>query len=185
MKKFLLGFLVFHFLTFAVDAQIQKGSIMLGGNVNYTNNNSNSDTRAISPNTTRSNCKGSSNSFTFNPKVGFALNNNWVLGPMLILSSSKGTSENNWVSGSNTVTDYTTTKNSSFGGGAFARKYFPFNEHFSAFGEVNATANNRKEYRESSNSSLFSKKMDCHRAFCKYSSIFTFWPKSRDRNSGF
>lgn len=152
MKKFLLGLLVFQFFTFVVEAQIQKGSIMLGGSVNYSTSNSNSDTRAVSPNTTRSNSKGNSNSFTFNPKVGFTLNNNWVVGPMLILSTSKGTSENNWVSGSSTVIDYTTTKNSSFGGGAFARKYVPFNDYFSAFGEVNATANTREEYRESSNS---------------------------------
>ncbi|WP_439489378.1 outer membrane beta-barrel protein [Algoriphagus sp.] len=153
MKKLLLGLLVFQFFVLAANAQIEKGSIMLGGNANYSNSNSNSDTRAVSPHTIQSNSTGNSNSFTFNPKVGFTLNNNWVVGPMLILSSSKGTSENNWVSGSTTVIDYTTTKNSSFGGGAFARKYVPFNEYFSAFGEVNATANNRKEYRKSENSS--------------------------------
>lgn len=153
MKKFLFGLLVFQFFTFTANAQLQKGSILLGGNVNYTNSNSNSDSKTVSPSPVNSTTDGNSNSFTFNPKIGFTLNNNWVVGPMLILSSSKGTSENIWVSGSSTVRDFTTTKNSSFGAGAFARKYLPFNEHFSAFGEVNVTANNRKEYRKSENSS--------------------------------
>ncbi|WP_425636937.1 outer membrane beta-barrel protein [Algoriphagus yeomjeoni] len=155
MKRFLLGLFLFQLFTFAANAQIQKGSIMLGGNLNYMNSSSNSNSNISSPSTVNSTTDGKSNSFTFNPKVGFTLSNNWVVGPMLILSSSKGTSESNWLSGSNSITDYTTTKNSSFGAGAFARKYIQFSDNFSAFGEVNATLNNRKEYRSSENSSQF------------------------------
>ncbi|WPR74791.1 hypothetical protein [Algoriphagus sp. NG3] len=40
MKKLLLGLLAFQLFYFAVYAQIEKGSIMLGGNVNFNNSNS-------------------------------------------------------------------------------------------------------------------------------------------------
>ncbi|MBN3581203.1 hypothetical protein JYB64_02320 [Algoriphagus aestuarii] len=153
MKKLMFLLSLTQLLIFNANAQLEKGSIMLSGNMNYSTSNSNSVSKIVSPSPVNSTTNGNFNSFTFNPKVGFTLNNNWVIGPMLVLSSSKGTSENNWLSGSNAVTDYVTTENSSFGGGAFARKYIPFNEYFSAFGEVNATVNDRKEYRKSENSS--------------------------------
>tara|TARA_R110002020_G_scaffold327607_2_gene543542 strand:- start:1075 stop:1419 length:345 start_codon:yes stop_codon:yes gene_type:complete len=67
---------------------------MLGGNVNYTNSNSNSDAN-YEDFSTFSHSK--TNQFTLNPQVGFTLNNSWILGVYGNVSSSKTTSENNWL----------------------------------------------------------------------------------------
>jgi hypothetical protein len=138
MKKFLLGLLLFQFFSFLANAQIQKGSIMLGGAFNFQNNQTNFDTQ-FQPQSFTSNSTVSSNSFSFNPKIGYSLDNNWMVGTLLILNSSKSTSEITTVNNGDITNGTETSEGFTYGVGFFTRKYFPFNDHLAAFGAINAT----------------------------------------------
>ncbi len=137
MKKILLGLLVFQFFTFAANAQIQKGSIMLGGAFNFQNNQTNFDNN-FQPQSFTSNSTTNTNSFSFNPKIGYTLENNWMIGTLLILNSTKSTSEATTVNDGDITNSTESRKGFIYGIGFFTRKYFPFNDHLSAFGAINA-----------------------------------------------
>tara|TARA_R110002020_G_scaffold337139_1_gene552632 strand:+ start:91 stop:771 length:681 start_codon:yes stop_codon:yes gene_type:complete len=136
MKKFLLGLLVFQFFTFVANAQLQKGSIMLGGKINYTNSNSDQE-RTTDINTTRN---AKSNSFSFDPKIGYTLGNNWVIGAIFRIQTGKSIIDATSYNNSNINNEKITDEQKAFGAGLFARKYFPFGDKFSAFGELNTGA---------------------------------------------
>lgn len=151
MKKFLLGFLVFQLLTFAANAQLQKGSIMLGGAFNFQNNLTNFDTN-FQPQSFTSNSTVSTNSFSLNPKIGLSFDNNWMVGSILKLNSSKSTSEVTTANDGDITNGTEITKGFTYGVGFFTRKYFPFNDHLAAFGEINASVFNQKNNTESKSS---------------------------------
>lgn len=137
MKRFLLVLLVFQFYTLAANAQIQKGSIMLGGAFNFQNTQTNFDSK-YQPQSFSSNSTVSSNSFSFNPQVGYTLDNNWMIGTRLILNSSKSTTEVTNNNDGDITNGTEIRKGFTYGIGFFTRKYFPFNDHLAAFGAINA-----------------------------------------------
>lgn len=137
MKKFLLGLLLFQFFTFAVDAQIEKGSIFLGGRMNYSYNTINSESTIFNPSLVTSN-DIQSNQITFNPQLGYTLNNNIIVGTYLRIHSYKATSDRILISDGATTSIEYLDKNNSLILGFFVRKYVPFSDSFSAFGELNA-----------------------------------------------
>ncbi|MBV8254436.1 MAG: outer membrane beta-barrel protein [Chitinophaga sp.] len=71
MKKLIVMAAVALFGTQVAKAQISKGDILLGGNVNVT---------AHSDKAKDADKKNTTTSFGISPKVGYALNNNWVVG---------------------------------------------------------------------------------------------------------
>jgi|GEM_PF-1756226 len=152
MKKILLGLLVFQLVTFAANAQLQKGSFMLGGTFNFQNNLTNFDTN-FQPQSFTSNSTVSTNSFSLNPKIGLSLDNNWMIGTILILNSSKSTSEVTTANDGDITNGTEIRKGFTYGLGFFTRKYFPFNDHLAAFGAINANVFNQKNNIESESNS--------------------------------
>ncbi|MFB6457760.1 outer membrane beta-barrel protein [Chitinophaga sp. Hz27] len=71
MKKLIVMAAVALFGTQVAKAQIQKGDILLGGNVNVLTH---------SDKVKDSDAKNTRTSFGISPKVGYALNSNWVVG---------------------------------------------------------------------------------------------------------
>ncbi|SFB61091.1 outer membrane beta-barrel protein [Algoriphagus aquimarinus] len=136
MKRLLLVLLVFQCFTFAASAQIQKGSVLLGGSINFAN--SNNDQQRTSD--LGSDRNTTSNEFSFDPKVGVALENNWVIGAMVRFKSGKSIMDATTYSSTNSSKERLTNEQNAFGAGLFARKYFPFGDKFSAFGELNSGA---------------------------------------------
>ncbi|PZX54586.1 outer membrane protein with beta-barrel domain [Algoriphagus ratkowskyi] len=134
MKKVLLGLLVFQLVTFTANAQIQKGSVLLGGSINFAN--SNNDQQRTSD--LGSDRNTTSNEFSFDPKIGVALENNWVIGAMVIFKTGKSIMDATTYSSTNSSKEKLTNEQNAFGVGLFARKYFPFGDKFSAFGELNS-----------------------------------------------
>jgi hypothetical protein len=152
MKKILLGLLMFQLFSFAANAQIQKGSILLGGAFNFQNNQTNFDTQ-YQPQSLTSKSTVNSNSFGFNPKIGYSLDNNWMVGTLLILNSSKSTSEATTVNDGD-ITNFTESrKGFTYGIGFFTRKYFPFNDHLAAFGAINTNISKQNNQVKSTNNS--------------------------------
>lgn len=133
MKKVLLGLLVFQLVTYAANAQIQKGSVLLGGKVNYSNENSEHSVQGFSQDI-------KSNGFSIDPQIGIILENNWVIGSTLTIASSKSIINDETVTSTNFNSGTRTTKSNAFGVGLFARKYLPFGDKFSAFGELSSGA---------------------------------------------
>ena len=111
----LIVLLTFSSLSFA---QLQKGNILLGGGVGYSNQNIDHE----------ANASYKSSSFTFSPQAGFFLHDNLALGLNLSYNNHSTTNE----SGSST----TEFSSSQFGLGPFLRKYFPMGEQFALFGQV-------------------------------------------------
>ncbi len=133
MKKFLLGLLVFQFFVFAANAQIEKGSIMLGGNVNFNNSNS-EQLIGMLPNVTAIN--DDSKDFLFNPRFGYAIGNNWIIGTALTFNTGKTTRKSVSSTSSSSTMEEQIFDYDAFGATLFARKYFPLGDKFSVFGEL-------------------------------------------------
>lgn len=130
MKKRILAVLpMLLLLSVTTFAQLEKGTILLGGGVGFGSSNSFSENTGIYS-------ESKANSFSFSPDAGFFFHDNWVLGISLPFSWSKSTSTSAAASG---VADFSTeSKNSSWGVAPFVRRYFPFGEKISAFGQVQA-----------------------------------------------
>lgn len=99
----------------SANAQINKGSIMLGGSIGgslYTVNN---------PDTVST----KSNGFSFQPVIGFAIDDNTFLGLSLLIGGAD-----------NKYYQYDQKRNS-YGAGVFLRKYKPLSKNFYLFGEGN------------------------------------------------
>ncbi len=120
MKKiFTLAIAVTCFL-FSSKAQINKGSVLIGGTLNvYTNNVKNTDSSITT-----------STNFIISPSVGFAINTNTILGFSLLYGniSNKGYSSFK-------------IKDNSYGAGIFLRKYKLLSKNFYLFGEGNLMFN--------------------------------------------
>jgi len=133
MKKIFLAFIVFHLVTFAASAQIQKGSVLFGGYANFSNDNTEQAVQGISQNI-------KTNGFSFDPRIGFAVGNNWVIGSTLSIGTSKTIIVDETVTSTNFNSGTRTTKANAFGVALFARKYLPFGDKFSAFAELSSGA---------------------------------------------
>ncbi|MDR7129961.1 hypothetical protein J2X69_002307 [Algoriphagus sp. 4150] len=138
MKKFLLGVLAFQLFAFAANAQIEKGSIMLGGNVNFNSSNS-EHLLGMLPNVTATNYD--SNEFLFNPRFGYSLGNNWVIGTVLSFTTGQTTRKTVSSTSSSSTIEENIVESDAFGASLFARKYLPFGDKFSVFGELISGAN--------------------------------------------
>lgn len=97
-------------------AQIKKGTILLGGSIEYSNSKEQSVPGAA---------KTKNNTFTIGPAIGRAIKDNFVIGVQLgyrhsILENS---------------TDY---KGNGYSGGVFLRQYWNVTSKFYAFGHVEA-----------------------------------------------
>lgn len=116
MKKRTLLALFIAFFSLALNAQITKGSVLLGGGISGGKGTSESNNR-----------KTVTTSFSVNPAVGLAIQANAVVGLRLSYDKSKselddGTAENKQVS-------------NHFGAGFFYRRYMNLSQKFYLFGE--------------------------------------------------
>ncbi|WP_339697750.1 hypothetical protein [Algoriphagus aquimarinus] len=127
MKRFLLGLLVFQLTTFAANAQIQKGSIMLWGSMNYSNSNT-EDYYYQTQNTSNRSYK----EFRVEPKIGYSIAENWIVGISFLSGTNKSVIESNNV----TPSTRSETLNNIFGTSVFTKKYFSLSDKFYAFGGI-------------------------------------------------
>lgn len=116
MKKVLLLATVAIAFVLSANAQITKGSILLGGSIGINTNS-----------TENQNGEFSSNSFFISPQIGYTVKNNNVWGLRLTYSKNN-----------NQVQNFPETEGSGYGGGIFFRKYFPLSNRFNLLGEANA-----------------------------------------------
>jgi hypothetical protein len=120
MKKTLLITVGLFFIASFVQAQINKGSVLLGGNLSASTNKYKTD---IPPGN-----DAHQNGFAFSPSVGIATKTNTVWGISLGYSHYKNES----IGATGTV------KNDSYSAGIFYRKYAVLGKGFYLFGEADA-----------------------------------------------
>ena len=131
MKRILFFSSLLVLLTSALNAQISKGSILLGGSIGF-NKNKVEDTDK------------ESNSVSVMPAIGVAIKQNLVAGISLTYNGSKNTYN----------TPNSETKNDSYGASFFMRKYMTLGKGFFLFGEGNLyyqTSKNVYSYSGSEN----------------------------------
>lgn len=111
MKKMLLilALSVFGFVN------AQKGTVLVGGNVEYTSRTVEAVTGKVK-----------TNSLDFSPKVGYQFHDNWTAGAQFTISSSKQDALMSEI------------KNNTFKAGAFVRYTMPLSETFSVFADLGA-----------------------------------------------
>ena len=129
MKKILL-ILALAMFSFA---NAQKGTILVGGNIDYSSEKSEyrfSEDKV--------------NSFTFSPRVGYQFNDNWTVGGELTAGSSKQEFSGDEI------------KINTFKLGAFLRYSVPLNQTFSVFADLGAGFQNQKR-KDYENGNLTSK----------------------------
>jgi hypothetical protein len=123
MKK--LSLLAIAFVTFSIaQAQISKGSVFVGGSVIVLNQKI-EQTGPFSSFTSQSNKQ-----IQINPAVGIAIKENLVLGIELMYININA--EQTTTSSSNS----STLKGNQYGGGLFARKFFPVAKNLYLFGQA-------------------------------------------------
>ncbi|TDW49714.1 outer membrane protein with beta-barrel domain [Flavobacterium sp. 270] len=134
MKKFLLiaAFAVCSF------ANAQKGSILVGGNIGYTSENT--DYRIGEAKTSQ---------FSFSPKVGYQFNDNWTVGGEFTVASSK-----------NDQLGAAEYKTNAFKLGAFLRYSMPLSQTFSVFADLGAGFQNQKDKTYNNNGTIDKSKAD-------------------------
>ena len=125
MKKALLLACAFISIASISQAQIKKGSVLLGGGINFYKNESES-----------SSSESKYNSFGLNPSVGLAIKDNWVVGINGGYSKSKLKPN----------TPLFKDETNSYSAGAFVRRYHGLGKSFYPFG--NAAINYGKSERE-------------------------------------
>ena len=113
MRKIFFFSSVFAFLTFTLQAQINKGSVLLGGNIGFSTNKA-KDTSL------------KNNSAYLSPVVGIAVRENLIVG----INFSYAHNKNN-LNAPTAETEY-----NSYGAGVFVRKYAPLGKGFYLFGET-------------------------------------------------
>ena len=118
MRKLLLLTIGLTSIAIASQAQISKGTVLLGGN--------------ISGSTNKETSSGSSNEYKnralhLSPSIGFATSNNKVWG----FNASYGSSRSKFE-------DITSSEYNRYGGGIFYRRYATLGKGFFLFGEANA-----------------------------------------------
>lgn len=134
MRKFLLGLFLLQLISLSAIAQVEHGSVLIGGKVNFHTTNSDDRRSMDSQMATSQTIK--SNEFHFNPQIGFVIGNNWVVGPMFTYATEKSVRNSFFSNSSNS--ERITSDHNVFGAALFARKYLPFGDKFSAFAELNS-----------------------------------------------
>src|SRR5436305_2101488 len=110
MKKNLLFIIVVLFNSLSSFAQINKGSVFLGGNIGVSQNKPDTLTNAFL-------------SYYIDPQVGIAIKENTIIGVILLYGKS----------------DYNSNASSNnYGGGFFLRKYKQLGKYFYLFGQGQA-----------------------------------------------
>ncbi|MCS3799761.1 outer membrane beta-barrel protein [Niastella sp. OAS944] len=133
-QRFLLSLLFVCTLAVTSQAQINKGATWLGGQVGYSQTNSESETTS----------KTKQTGFNFSPAVGTAVKENLILGVFVNYSTNK-------TKISSTNTSITTKKEELVGGGLFIRNYIPVVNRLYLFGDARVFYNSYK-YTDKSNS---------------------------------
>lgn len=118
-KKILLSFITLFCCVAFLNAQISKGSVLLGGSIGVSSNTSESG-----------NNKSTQKSFYVSPAIGVAVKTNLIAGGDLSYSYYK-----------NSQPVFNETKYITYGAGVFVRKYFPVSGKFYLFGQARTGIN--------------------------------------------
>lgn len=121
MKKITLLSLAFILVASIANAQIQKGSIFLGGSLNFSSDKSNL--------TSTNNSESINSNWAMRPQIGKVFSNNKIAGVFL----NTGGSQNKQTSAPSNLSQ---TKGRFYGGGFFFRNYFPIIHRFYLFGDA-------------------------------------------------
>lgn len=136
MKKSHLLVLSLMLLSISSFAQLQKGNLLLGGNVNFQTATTNLD---------NSNAVGgsqvTSNSFSFGPVLGYFISDRTVMG--LKLSYLTSSSENNPQTG-----QISTIDTEQILMGPFLRRYFPAKDWLAFYGQAEVSYGSAKQFQE-------------------------------------
>ncbi|GAA0877804.1 hypothetical protein GCM10009119_07720 [Algoriphagus jejuensis] len=127
MKKMLLAVLPLFMLSLTAFAQLEKGTILLGGGVGYSSSTSNSESSNAYNEYQNTN-------FSFSPDAGYFFKDTWVLGISLPFSGQTTKVNTDYASGAEDTNSE--SKTSSYGVAPFVRKYFPFGEKMAFYGQV-------------------------------------------------
>lgn len=141
MKKSLLLVLSLMLLSTSSFAQLQKGNLLLGGNVNFQTSSTESDNLGVAGGNT-----AKSNSFFVSPLVGYFLSDRTVLGLKIDYSSSK--TENLIFSGPSVIFE-----NDRIGLGPFVRRYFPVKEWVAFYGQAEVNYGSARHFQTNNSSS--------------------------------
>ena len=116
MKKiYFLSPAFFLFFVFTAKAQINKGSVLLGGDINF-----------FTQKTTGNGQANTLNGFSISPSIATAVKNNFLLGGFVSI--------NNYNEKNNPFYPFEERKDNGWGTGLFARKYYPLDKgRFSLF----------------------------------------------------
>ena len=114
MKKLLPLTLIAVSISFVTNAQITKGTVLLGGNLSATFQKSDSEPRS------------KYTSYTINPSLGFTIKDNHVLG----FNAAFGHSNSSY--------QQTRDERDTYGAGIFYRRYLTLGRGFYLFGQANA-----------------------------------------------
>jgi hypothetical protein len=118
MKKILLLIISIYFLTTGSDAQMNKGAILLGGDLSFSTTTSKDGTN-----------KSRFNGFTVAPVFAKAIKQNVFWGGSVSFSSSSNTPS----------PAYSSSKNKAYGAGVFYRRYYPVKNKFYVFLQAGAS----------------------------------------------
>lgn len=129
MRKFTLLTVAFLFIASLTNAQISRGTILLGGSISANTNK-----------TKNGNDESKSNGFSIYPAVGFTVKENTVVGVRGGYSHSKSDYNNN----------YPEQENNGYSLGVFMRKYLSLGKNFYLFGEGGLGYNHQNNSQTSS-----------------------------------
>ena len=129
MRKFTLLTTAFLFIASLANAQITKGTVLLGGGISANTNKSESD-----------NNENESNGFSIFPAIGFTVKDNTVVGLRGGYSHSKSDYNNS----------YPEQENNGYSLGVFMRKYLSLGKNFYLFGEGGVGYNHQNNSQTSS-----------------------------------
>lgn len=141
MKKSLILILSLMLLSISSFAQLQKGNLLLGGNVNFQTSSTESDNLGVAGGNT-----SKSNRFSFSPLVGYFFSDRTVLGLKVDYFSSK--TENRILAGPTIIFE-----NDGIGLGPFVRRYFPIKEWVAFYGQAEVNYGSARHLNTNSSSS--------------------------------
>src|SRR4051812_14967137 len=127
MNKILPLALLCLFFSSATDAQIKKGSLLLGGDISFSKNKGSYDYQPSYDYSTKG--------LTLNPSLGVAIKENTIVGAGLSYGKT-------WFQSSNSNSD---RKSDGKGAQLYIRKYMPLGKGFYLFGQSGAYVNKSKD----------------------------------------
>lgn len=141
MKKSLVLILSLMLLSISSFAQLQKGNLLLGGNVNFQTSSTESDNLGVAGGNT-----AKSNSFSISPLVGYFLSDRTVLGVKVNYFSSK--TENLILAGPSVIFE-----NDQIGLGPFVRRYFPVKDWVAFYGQAEVNYGSARHFQTNNSNS--------------------------------